>query len=460
MEEFIGRERELAALQKKFNRDSFCMSIVYGRRRIGKTMLINEFIRRQDCKKLCFTAVEQNERILLSMMCTSVLETLAPDMVGIVDFPDFDSLFTFIGNCAKRERIIFFIDEYPYLATQCPHVQSILQKHIDTSWKNTNLFFIICGSLVGFMKDEVLAKSAPLYGRSDLELNLKPFDYYETSLFFKGYSNEEKAIAYGLTGGVAKYIRQFDPTITLEENIRMQFFSLGGYFSEEQVKTVITSERQNPALYNSIISAVATGHTRNNEIASYCGVQEVTYPLKVLQKGEILEKRNAKKPYYILSDSMLEFWFRYVSPAIGLINAGNGEKYFENRVRDKLHEFMGKVFEKMSKQYLLKHSGTDLLPLITELEEYQSSFLDEDRKVCQIELDLVGKLDKDIVLIGECKFRNEKFDKSELDKFLRKVQALDAKDPTLCIFSLAGFSDYVKEKSDRILLIDINKMYE
>ena len=104
------------------------------------------------------------------------------------------------------------------------------------------------------MKDEVLAESAPLHGRSSLELKLKPFNYLETADFLEGYSPEEKAICYGLTNGVAKYIEQFDPKISLEENITEQFYSVGGYFSEEQVKTVVTGDKQNPALYNSINS--------------------------------------------------------------------------------------------------------------------------------------------------------------------------------------------------------------
>ena len=186
--------------------------------------------------------------------------------------------------------------------------------------------------LIGFMKEEVLGESAPLHGRSDLELKLRPFNYIETAEFLDGFSCEEKAICYGLTNGVAKYIVQFEPEYSLEENIISQFYSIGGYFTEEQVKTVVTSEKQNPALYNSIISAVATGHTKNGEIAAFIGSDDVTYPLKVLTGGEILERRMSKKPYYVLNDSMLEFWFRYVNRATSLINAGNGELYYYSNV--------------------------------------------------------------------------------------------------------------------------------
>ena len=220
---FRGRTAELKVLDKKFKQDGFVMTVLYGRRRVGKTKLINKFMQEHDCKKISFTSVEREETELLSLMTESVLTVLAPDMVDSIRFNSFEDLFDFIGKQAEKERIIFFIDEYPYLAKQCPYIQSVLQKIIDTKWKNGNLFFIICGSLVSFMKDEVLAESAPLHGRSSLELKLKPFNYLETADFLEGYSPEAKAICYGLTNGVAKYIEQFDPKISLEENITEQF---------------------------------------------------------------------------------------------------------------------------------------------------------------------------------------------------------------------------------------------
>ena len=459
MKDFKGRIRELDVLQSKYDKNNFCMSIVYGRRRIGKTTLINEFINRQDCIKISFTAVEQNERNLLSMMKEVVLNALSPDMLGVIDFNDFDKLFEYIGKYAAKNRVILFIDEYPYLVKQCPYIQSLLQKHIDTSWSKTNMFLVLCGSLVAFMKDEVLAESAPLYGRSDLEMKLRPFNYYETALFVENYSNEEKAIVYGLTGGVAKYIRQFDDRIPLDENIIEQFFSMEGYFTEEQVKTVITGEKQNPVLYNSIISAIADGHTKNNEIAISSGVKEVTYPLKVLVNSEIIEKRMSKKPYYIINDSMLSFYFTYVSKAISLINAGNGRIYYETQVKSKLHNFMGKVFEKMAKDYLLKNAGTKNIPLMDSIVDLQKSVLDSNNKSCQVEIDLCGKMDKKVVLVGECKFTNKKFDNTDLEAFMKKLDLLKMNNVKVFLFSLSGYTDSVYNNTSNITLITLDDMY-
>lgn len=457
---FRGRIKELQILDRKYRQDTFIMTVLYGRRRIGKTMLVNKFMKEHPCKQISFTSVERGENELLSMMTEAVLTALAPELLGNISFASFEKLFDYIGKQAEKERIIFFIDEYPYLAKQCPYIQSVLQKVIDTNWKNGKLFFILCGSLVSFMKDEVLAESAPLHGRSSLELKLRPFNYLETADFLEGYTNEEKAICYGLSNGVAKYIEQFDTRISLEDNIVELFYSIGGYFSEEQIKTVVTSERKNPAVYNSIISAVATGHTKNSEIASYVGADDITYPLKVLTNAEILERRMSKKPYYVLNDSMLEFWFRYVNRATSLINAGNGEVYYFSNVKNQIHDFMGKIFEKMAKEYLLMHAGSDDFPIFTDITDYQSTVLDENRKQKQIEIDLIGKNGKDILLIGECKFKKSQFDKTELEKLMDKIKYLPVTNPMICIFSLGGFSEYVKQNAASIRLIEIEDMYK
>ena len=457
---FRGRTTELKILENKFQKNGFAMTILYGRRRIGKTRLINKFISGHSCKTISFTAVERGETELLSMLTEAVLSSLAPELIDSVSFNSFEKLLDFIGKYAEKERIIFFIDEYPYLAKQCPYIQSVLQKQIDTKWKRGNMFFIICGSLVSFMKDEVLAESAPLHGRSDLELKLKPFNFLETAEFLTTYTNEDKAICYGLTNGIAKYIEQFDTNLSLEENIISQFYSIGGYFSEEQIKTVITSERQNPALYNSIISAIATGHTKNNEIATCIGVDDITYPLKVLTNAEILEKRMSKKPYYVLNDTMLEFWFRYVNRATSLINAEKGSLYYHSEVKNHIHDFMGKIFEKMAKEYLMIHAGTDGFPLLTEISDYQATVIDEDKKQKQIEIDLLGKNGKNILLAGECKFKNSQFDKTEYEKLMDKIKYLPVSNPLICIFSLGGFSAYIKENSQNCKLISLADMYE
>ncbi|MBQ6441584.1 MAG: hypothetical protein IJJ13_03195, partial [Lachnospiraceae bacterium] len=129
-------------------------------------------------------------------------------------------------------------------------------------------------------------------------------------------------------------------------------------------------------------------------------------------------------------------------------------------VKDHLHDFMGKVFEKMAKEYLMSHAGTDDFPILTDITDYQDAVLDEERKQKQIEIDLLGKNGKQILLAGECKFKTSQFDRSEYEKLLDKIKYLPATNPVVCVFSLGGFSEYVQENAMDCKMITLDEMYE
>ena len=161
----------------------------------------------------------------------------------------------------------------------------------------------------------------------------------------------------------------------------------------------------------------------------------------------------------MLNDSMLEFWFRYVNRATSLINADNGSAYYYSNVKEHLHDFMGKIFEKMAKEFLMMHAGQDNFPILTEISDYQDSVLDENKKPKQIEIDLLGKNGKDVLLVGECKYKNAPFDKTEYEKLIDKIKYLPTTNPLICIFSLGGFTDYIKKTAKGCRLISIDDMY-
>ena len=455
---FFGRSRELAALRGKFEQPGFQMAVVYGRRRVGKTSIINRFIDSAECKTVSFVSLERDEREQLAMLGDSALSALAPDMLGTVGFDSFERVFSFIANTARGERVILFIDEYPYLAKECRYMNSLLQRFIDNEWRETQLYLVLCGSLVSFMREDVLGESAPLHGRSTLELKVRPMGYRDSAAFVPRYSNEDKAIVYGLTGGVPKYLEQFDDAKSLERNIVDEFYEDSGYFTEEQVQTLVTADRSNPAAFNAIISAVASGHTKYSEIATSSGLGDISYYLKSLVSADILERRvSSGKPYYVLADAMLRFWFNYVSRAASLINAGRGELYYERIVKSRLHEHMGPVFEEMARQFLFENMGTDVFPCFaTDITNYQNAFK-TDGEVRQVELDLVGTENKRIVFAGECKFRNQRFGKGDMSALLEKVALLPARDPDVVAFSLGGFTDEVR--GTKAFLYDIGDLY-
>lgn len=459
MTEFIGRENELSALQSLYDKDGFQMVAIYGRRRVGKTTLVNKFLEKNKCRSVSFVSTEMSETELLSRMGKDVLESLAPALSGKMNFDSFDSIFDFIGEAAA-ERVVFVIDEYPYLAKSCPYMNSLLQKYIDHEWKDTNLYFILLGSIVSFMREDVLGSDAPLHGRASLEFKISPFGYKDAALFVANYTEEEKAVVYGLTNGVAKYLEQFDDTRSLDDNIERLFFSRSAAISDEQIKTIITGEKSNPVVYNSIIDAIANGKTKYNEIQSATEMSDISFCLKNLMSAEIVERRETPRPYYIVSDSMVNFYFRYVSPGVSLINSGKGSVYYQRKVKPNLHEFMGSVFEKMARDYILENVGTEKVPaFVTDIIEYQKS-VRVGKDIKSIEIDLLGLDGKDYVLVGECKFRTGKFNRDDFEAFMDKLKYLPSENLKVMLFSLSGFTDYVVQNSKDCVLVDLSQMYE
>ena len=172
---FVGRTRELKKLQSLYNSNQFEFAVFYGRRRVGKTTLINEFIK--DKKAVYYMAVEGTRKENLSGLSKALLMT--GEAAGGAEFLDYTNLFNYIDTlCQSQERLIIVIDEYPYLAASYPAVSSMLQSHIDQCWKNSKLFLILCGSSMSFMEEQVLGRHSLRYIHSP---SLKPVECFWAS---------------------------------------------------------------------------------------------------------------------------------------------------------------------------------------------------------------------------------------------------------------------------------------
>ena len=141
---FIGRERELSKLNKMYQSETFEFAVLYGRRRVGKTTLIREFMR--DKEGVFYMSIEGTKRENLQGLSKAVLSKNELQQ-NTAEFRDFEALLDYIDTLAKTgDRMIIAIDEYPYLAASYPSISSMLQSHIDNCWKDSKLFFILCGS--------------------------------------------------------------------------------------------------------------------------------------------------------------------------------------------------------------------------------------------------------------------------------------------------------------------------
>jgi len=467
MNKFIGRKEELASLEALYRRDGFQMVIIYGRRRTGKSTLISEFVRNKNC--IHFTATRSGIEKNIERLGKQVLEHFDDFPKGL-EFKTAESVWETIGQFAAKERLVLVIDELPYLAEASDEFISVLQYYIDSQWMNTQLYLILCGSSVSFMEDEVLSEKSPIYGRRTSQIRLRPFDYLEAAEFVPDYSPEDKALCYGITGGVAKYLSLIDDTKSIEENIILLFFSKTGFFYEEP-GNLLNQEFRNVSLYSDILDAIASGVNRPNEIADRTHYTDtvIAHALKTLQSTDIIsrvcaitDESNKKKTIYCIDDGMLRFWYRFIPDAIDSIEAGRGESYFNHRVKSRISEYMGEIFERMCRSYTLKE-GLDfhLNCMVSSVGKWWGT---NPKTKKQTDIDVVG-LDKGKkqAVLGECKYRNELFDKTSFDELLERNGLIDHKYEIVqyLLFSKGGFSDWLKSNADpeKIKLVDLKDMY-
>lgn len=466
-QKFIGRKKELAALESLYQRNGFQMMIVYGRRRIGKSTLLSHFI--QGKKAIFYTAVRNGSQRNLQLLSQRVLDVLAPEMSN-ASFTSYDELFTFLSRKCREERIIFIIDEFPYLAEQAPELLSVIQKFIDTEWLQGNMYLILCGSSVSFMEDEVLSEKSPLFGRRTAQLQVTPFSYLEAAEFVPSYTPEEKALCYGITGGVAKYLSLWDDHQSFDNTIIRLFFSNSGYMYEEP-SNLLTQEFRNIATYNAIIEATASGRTKLREIADLTHLEPsvISHAVQNLIKTNILKReyaitdeRNKRKVRYTFADHMFRFWYRFLPNGIDAVELGHGDTYYQHVVKPFLSDYMGDVFEDMCRYYTLYLGLTGKLPCtVTRVGKWWGT---NPEKKEETDIDVVG-LDtvKKEAVLGECKFKNEILDKSVFDALCSRNGLIDHHYRTVhyLLFSKSGFSDWIlsHQKEASITPISLAQMY-
>ena len=251
---FIGREKELSYLNEFYQKPGLGMTVIYGRRRIGKSTLISEFVK--DKKVIFYTATKVGKERNLELFSKQVTDVF---LAGIEDinFRTIEAVFDFIAQNMSDEKMLLVIDELPYWAEKDEALLSVLQKYIDTVWQDKNLKIILCGSALSFMENKVLSEKSPLFGRRDSQIKLEAFDYLDAAQFVPKYSYEDKAICYGITGGVAKYLSMIDPKKNLDENIVRLFFRTDGYLYDE-TRNLLTQEFSDITVVNNIIEQIAS----------------------------------------------------------------------------------------------------------------------------------------------------------------------------------------------------------
>lgn len=448
---FIGRKRELQDLNRRYASGKFEFAVIYGRRRVGKTTLINEFIK--DKESISYAATETNAKQNRKDLSQSIYALSADFCESEASIGSFQKAFETVFKIAETRRIIFVIDEYPYLTGCAKGIGSVLQHLIDKNKDTSKLFLILCGSSMSFMENQVMGYQSPLYGRRTCQYKILPFDFFEVRSYYKSFGAEDIATIYGITGGIPLYLSMIKEGKSVEDNIKENFLTANAYLFEEPTN-LIKQECRDASQYNAIIQAIASGASRFSEICSKTDLESAlatSYLKKLIGLGIVKKElpfgeTRSKKTLYIIEDFMFRFWYRFIPDNVSAISRGLTEMVYQ-RIEPQIPDFMGSVFEGICKQYLWR-----LLAKGKAAVEFYDigRWWGTDASIKkQVEIDILGTAGKDTALFAECKWRNEKTGLEVLETLIERSQLFHYKNKHFYLFSKSGFTQSCMEKASQ-----------
>lgn len=455
---FLGREKEILVLEKEYARDGGFV-VIYGRRRIGKTTLIKQFIKSKTA--FYFLATKEVESQSMKRFAGVIARTTGNSVLQKAAFSDWLDLFQAVADYKPNEKKVLVIDEFPYLVKVNDSFPSILQNAWDEILKDSNVMLILCGSLISMMKKHALSYESPLYGRRTAQMRIAPLPFttvYENQKL----SFEEAAEQYSITGGVPKYMEFFSDGQPLYEQIKENVLSKNGFLYEEP-NFLLTDEVQVPTNYFSIIKVIADGNHKLGTIAGILGLETsaLTPYLKTLSELGFIEKqvpvteKNAEKTrkgLYFISDNFLRFWFRYVYPYKGELELDNMQISLDELDKDFKEKFVAFAYEDICKEIfarLCSDKAIDFTP-----SKIGSYWLNDKSGNTQIDVMAVDTVNKRL-FAGECKYHNQPVDADVYFELVKKVDnsaeiksAFKGYTVIYGVFSKSGFTSRMTDISN------------
>ncbi len=461
----IGRSSEINILNSLYNSSKFEYLVMYGRRRVGKTTLLQDFAK--DKNAVFFPAQEKNDA--LNLQDFSKMIQMRLDGMFISSFEGWKEAFEYIDKKVS-ERTLIIIDEFPFIAEENPTIKSILQHIIDHQWKkNKNIFLILCGSSVSFMESDIMGNKSPLHDRQTSSMEVVPFDYFESSLFYPSYTNEQKLIAYGILGGVPRYLEAFDDTVSIEENISKNIIKKGSYLNEEPTN-LLKAELRDPNVYNSILSAIAGGKNKVQEISDYIheDKSKVSKYLVTLQTMRLVEKKVpcgegevSRKGIYKLTDNFFRFWFRYEftnNAYYEMLGADAASK----EIMDGINDYMGDAFEGICMEYFMRKAKKKELPFVPfHMGKWWGNNL-HIKAQDDVDILMIDKTGKKGIFV-ECKFTKSKMPHSEYEDLKTAMLAFpNIEDKYIYFISKSGYEKSVIRHAaeDGAILLGLDDLFK
>lgn len=453
---FVGRKKELECLIRQHGSGQFEFSVIYGRRRIGKTELIRRYMSGK--RAIYYRAVESDVRINLELLSKEVRSHVKPTSAP-EPFDRFEQIFDHLRELSRDKRLIFVIDEYPLLAQACPGLSRLIRQYCDQYWQDTKLHLILCGSSMSFMENDLLDAQSPLIDKQTARLKLRPFSFFETEEFLQPMGKEDIAVLHCVTGGVAAYLQFIDKSQNLERNLAALFLSRSGRLYEEPV-SYLKQEMREPKIYNSILNAIASGAARNSKIAAKVNLKSGTlnrYLDDLMELGIVVKEtplnNSARRSVYRIGDGSFRFWYRYVFPNRSAIEREAYQTLFFDQIKKDLPNFMGEGFEEIFLDFFDRMNERGELPVhVTERGRWWGRNPALKREE---EIDLIG-IGEDMTIFSEVKWNNHRIDLKVIRDLMEKSHLIKAENRFYIFFSKNGFTrgalEYVKTKNNILLL--------
>jgi len=462
---FIDRTPELSTLKSEYDKKGAGLIVIYGRRRVGKTTLIREFLKNKP--HIYFLADKQFETELIGRLRNSISEYLKDPNLAEIEFKTWDSLFDYwIKHADFSNKVVFVIDEFQYLASVNNAFPTIFQRVWDEKLKERNILVILCGSLINMMYSTTLSYNSPLYGRRTGQIKLDPVSFKYFHNFFPHVSDEKLIELYSVIGGIPKYIEIFNPQKNVFENIKEHILEKKGYLYAEP-RFILSEEVSETTTYFSILKTIAAGQHKMGNIASrlMTSTQNLTGYFNMLIDLGILERRvpvteampeKSKMGLYFIKDNFFRFWFRYVFANQNYLEMENTDYVFR-KVKDEFDEFVSLTFEDIAANIFFDQKVIRSLPF--EPEKWGRWW---DRKN-EIDLVAINSSEKKALFI-ECKWSKRLVDIDVLTDLKNKASQVDwfkdEREDYFAIISKKGFTKRLVELAERegIMLRSISQI--
>lgn len=446
---FLNRVSELSALERRLTGNGAEFLIVYGRRRVGKTELLDHLA--GQARSFYFEATDTVPAQHLLDLTDELARASGRGLLRVQPLTSWDAALAAIAEFVGSERTLVVLDEFQLLAARSPELETTLSRWWRTTGRHLPVTFVLAGSELSFFEDQVLAGA--LYGRRTGQLKLEPFTARDAALFHPGYSPEDKVRVYSICGGIPYYLERFSDDRPLHEHLLNEIFERTGLLHDE-AELMLRQSIRDPANHIAVLRAIAHGFNRNNQIIDRTGLTsvQVTKVLTTLERlglatilRPVTATARSKKTAYAITDQFLRFHYRFVEPARSqLRTSALAATYLNSTVLPALDKHASGTWEDIARQHVLhQEAGVTAVGRWWGQVHTGSGPRTEER-----EIDVVG-VDGDRIplALGMCKWTAEPVDFDELnllDRLSPYVEGYDGQAHRY-LFSRSGFTSRLRE---------------